>query len=200
MIKAKLFLSSLKKALELRVSQPWNRNNVPASVLPHIDSKMAFWDIIRKPFFMIVVAALFLPKARAPLDYLFESRCLRQFVWFFESHLAWKGWSRKKCGEDGGGGGLKGGREVFMERVGRGGYWETKSCGMWAQRRRPQSLLALTVNNGTQVPTPLLLTLPCCLFVFPIDYMGPFSPSLSVFSLFCQKRISENWVLQRSWY
>ena len=77
MIEPKFFLSAPKKALELRMSQERDWNNESASVLSNVDCEMAFWHIEREA---IVIVAMFLSQARAPLEDLLEDCSLCQFV------------------------------------------------------------------------------------------------------------------------
>lgn len=77
MIKTELFLCLLKQVLELRACQERDWDNVSTPVFTNIHHKMALWDVQREALFVVV---LFLSQARAPLEDLFQHRCLRESV------------------------------------------------------------------------------------------------------------------------
>lgn len=79
MVKPKLLLCPLEQSLKLWMAQPWNWDNVSASVFTNIHSKMPLWHIFRKTTFIVVT--IFLPKTWASFQNLLESCCLRKLVW-----------------------------------------------------------------------------------------------------------------------
>lgn len=61
MIEAELLLGTAEQALELRVSEEGDRNNVPAPVLADVDGEMTFRYVQRQPIF--IVAMVFFAQA-----------------------------------------------------------------------------------------------------------------------------------------
>lgn len=86
MIETKLFLSLSKQALKLRMRQERDWNNVSASVLANVDSKMAFRDIKREAIF-IIGAMLFLAQAWTSLENLLQDCCLWELAWLSNGHF-----------------------------------------------------------------------------------------------------------------
>lgn len=86
MIETKLFLSLSKQALKLRMRQERDWNNVSASVLANVDSKMPFRDIKREAIF-IIGAMLFLAQAWTSLENLLQDCCLWELAWLSNGHF-----------------------------------------------------------------------------------------------------------------
>ena len=168
MIKAKFFFSLSKEGLELGVCQERDWYNIPTSVFTNINSKVAFWDVKREA---IIIIAMFLPQARAPLEDLLQNCTLVKLVWFSNGHFfcerwgigvvwnkllcvlgswAWETWEEDKIvkkwrwwwWEK------KGGDEgVFIKRVG----WEWKRKSMWTvgAKDRPRVFWGLCICART---------------------------------------------------
>lgn len=85
MIEAEFFFGLTQEALELRVSQEGDGNNVPRPVLSHVHREMALGDVDGKT--ILIVAVLLLPQARASLEDLLKNCGLGELVVFSDCHF-----------------------------------------------------------------------------------------------------------------
>lgn len=89
MIEAEFFFGLTQEALELRVSQEGDGNNVPRPVLSHVHREMALGDVDGKT--ILIVAVLLLPQARASFEDLLEDCGLGELVVFSDCHFGREG-------------------------------------------------------------------------------------------------------------
>lgn len=87
-VESELLLRSPEKALELRVSQEGDRNDVAAPILADVDGEVSFRDVDGEAILVVIVL---LPQAGAPPQDLLQARCLGELVGFFDRHF----WGKK---------------------------------------------------------------------------------------------------------
>lgn len=109
-IKTKLFLSSSKETLEVKIGQKRDRNYVSAPIFSYINREVSLWYIKWEIIFFISYSSILLSQARASLQNMPKHCCLTKFCRFLEnSHFLefWVIWREK----------------LFVVFVERGSWW-----------------------------------------------------------------------------